>query len=106
MKTFGEMSDEEQGALLLANHRGEVIQLWTGRWRSLKGPSLFHNDVAYRKKPKEETATGKCWVYADCWDIPVFVNSKWSSDCVKGAYTVTKVDGKPTRIVWEADSQQ
>ena len=53
--------------------------------------------------PQEETRTGTCW--AKLWkegrpslyDVSTFLGA------VHGTYTVTTIDGKPTRIVWEAD---
>ena len=57
-KTWGEMTPEEKGALLLARHEGKVIECWQwddGPW--LAGEWCFDDASAYRVKPKRETVT-------------------------------------------------
>lgn len=51
-KTWGEMTDAEKGALLLAHHEGKVIQLKSrgGSWDEAC-PSWV-DDIAYRIKPE------------------------------------------------------
>lgn len=59
-KTWGEMTDEEQGALLLADHRGEVVEVWGGNgWWSPCSVGRYQGS-AYRVRPpepKQETVT-------------------------------------------------
>lgn len=105
MKTWGEMSDEEQGALLLAHHRGEVIEFWIerrGEWVWIdSSPDWFH-DVAYRVRPK--TLTGETYLTALETYSPLMTNTpiKGMSCCIKGVYTVEFKDNKPVRMTWEA----
>lgn len=61
-KTWGEMTDAEKGALLLARYKGEVIEAyWDKEWVKASGPHYFKftNIYAYRIKPepKRETVT-------------------------------------------------
>jgi hypothetical protein len=44
---------------------------------------------------EEETRTGTCWT--------TFAGHNVGGDCVEGTYIATLVNGKPKRIVWEAD---
>lgn len=60
-KTWGEMTDEEKGAILLAGHEGRPIDLWTsrGEWITAIAFSACDN-IAYRVRPpepKRETVT-------------------------------------------------
>lgn len=101
MKTWGEMSDEEQGALLLAHHRGEVIYRWCGdAWCS--DLTLWLDDRCYRVRPK--TLTGETYLTALETDSPLMTNTpiKGMSCCIKGVYTVEFKDNKPVRMTWEA----
>lgn len=59
-KLWRDMTPEEKGALLLAAHGGEVIELWMGsveRWRAICDPN-FNEGCAYRIKPKLITTQG------------------------------------------------
>jgi|GEM_PF-6690131 len=61
-KTWGEMTDEEKGALLLAYHEGKVIEFYCyGRWINTNGDIWHHAHAhAYRVRPpepKRETVT-------------------------------------------------
>ena len=52
-KTFGEMSDEEKGALLLAHQEGKVIQYMGGTgWFTVNHHPAWHKQTTYRVKPK------------------------------------------------------
>lgn len=98
MKTWGEMSDEEKGALLLAHHEGKVIERFVdgnmGGWVSSDKP-LWYPDCTYRIKPepKVETVT----MYGRCPDeIGLFFGTgekPWRSDTHKITFDV--VDGEP-----------
>ena len=89
MKTWSEMSDAEQGALLLAHHRGEVIEYEYPKdpsgWEVCKH-ELWEHDFAYRVK-KEPV------VEVHIKDI--CVNLKRA--------TCTYTDGKLTKVHWEAE---
>jgi hypothetical protein len=93
-KTWGEMTDKEKGALLLAEHRGEVVE-----WRApedinddwdTKGLRFGCPDMAYRVRPepKQETVTlygcGFEWGQA-------------SKPCDEDTHRITfdLIDGKP-----------
>jgi hypothetical protein len=93
MKTWGEMSDEEQGELLLAQHRGKAIEDLTaaGKWVPMDG-QRFHDTRAYRvkKEPvvdvrKDAVTIGNGLAQFMAW-----------AEC-------TYTDGKLTKIHWEAD---
>lgn len=51
-KPFGELDDATKGALLLAAHRGEVIE-WKngGGWHALES-AMFADNAIYRVRPK------------------------------------------------------
>lgn len=54
-KTFGEVTDEEKDALLLAHHEGKMIQRYLGSgWRDTPSPisPSWAPDIAYRVKPE------------------------------------------------------
>ena len=53
--------------------------------------------------PQEETRTGKCWAYANDRLAPALFMNNLGLSSIRGTYTVTTVDGKLTRILWEAD---
>jgi hypothetical protein len=57
-RTWGELTDAEKGALLLAMHEGKVIQCyqWSSEdWQG--GEWRFHEDSAYRIKPESVRET-------------------------------------------------
>jgi hypothetical protein len=57
-KPFGELSDVEQGALLLAKHRGEKIEFWNElSWKWLPSNHLKRDDTIYRIAPTRITGT-------------------------------------------------
>jgi hypothetical protein len=63
-----DMTDAERGALLLAHHRGKVIQFKNvfcepHDWRSIKEP-IWADAYAYRVKPAPKVETvALCWRY-------------------------------------------
>lgn len=78
-KTFGGMTPEEQGALLLAHHNEETIEFlppYSERWEEVTHP-IWNNSVKYRVKPTPSKKTV---------DLSV-------DHCSVG--TVDLVDGKP-----------
>ena len=55
---FGDMTDAEKGALLLANHGGQGVQAYiNGRLLDVDMYSILADDVAYRVKPKPVVET-------------------------------------------------
>ena len=61
-KTWGEMTDEEKGALLLADHEGKPIQALAldhdgSSWVRKHLKSQWFDHVAYRVKPEPEVET-------------------------------------------------
>ena len=55
---FGELTDAEKGALLLANHGGQGVQAHiNGRLLDVDMYSILADDVAYRVKPKPVVET-------------------------------------------------
>lgn len=95
MKTWGEMSDAEQGALLLAHHRGEVIELY--------------NPVGFRIWVDLTSGEWKDHVYYRVKKEPVIEVQNRTIDVCGGLMgvsvvaTCTYTDGKLTKIHWEAD---
>jgi hypothetical protein len=52
-KTWGEMTDAEKGALLLAAHEGKVVEYWSSVWSEWMHASLnFSDNTAYRVQPR------------------------------------------------------
>ena len=72
-------------------------------------PNLNWGDVVAFKvneyPPQEKTRTHRCYVdKLSEWHYPRFVNCHSKEiDSNEGLCTVTTIDGKPTRIVWETD---
>ena len=50
-KPFGELDDATKGALLLAEHQGEVIEVWFSEWCPIDDP-LWEASRRYRVRPK------------------------------------------------------
>jgi hypothetical protein len=53
--TWGDMTPEAQGALLLAEHNGAVVQEWNDGWKlwQITDCSSRYNDIKYRVKPAD-----------------------------------------------------
>jgi len=49
---FGQLSDDLKGALMLAHHRGEVIEIDLGAWVPAISWELWNDTYAYRVKRK------------------------------------------------------
>lgn len=109
MKTWGEMSDAEQGALLLAHHRGEVIEgidpdSPEDEWEVPRDNDvwgLWQDDLAYRVKKEPvvevrvQTAKVVTTLGHDCLG-QINVYQDFDATC-------TYTDGKLTKIHWEAE---
>jgi hypothetical protein len=52
---------------------------------------------------EEETRTGECWAYQYKNGSLSLFGTDVEEGCVKGTCTTTTVNGKPKRIVWDAD---
>lgn len=111
-KLWRDMTDAEKGALLLAHHEGEAIQLWHSRGGWVESVEFGAvEDIAYRVKPEpvQETFTHEQWVSmhreSDRGKFSLLFGPARPDDDVKGQTTIETVDGKPVRVVWEADSQ-
>lgn len=93
--TWGEMTDAEKGALLLAHHEGKVIELFSIAARCWLpfGHPLWRDHKAYRVKPepKRETVT----FYGRVSDIDGGWLECWPN--IVGAHRITfdTIDGKP-----------
>lgn len=99
-KTWGEMTPEEKGALLLAHHEGRDIEF---RWRSdtwYETDPEWHPSLFYRVKPEEPKIEEKVFdeVHLEVTAIPYTYSRGWGG----GTATVTYTDGKPTKMVWES----
>jgi hypothetical protein len=76
-KLWADMTPEEKGALLLAEHEGKVIEvfgiacpgMWHVRWH--EDYPVWYDDAAYRVKPepKRETVTAKLCIDACCTSL-------------------------------------
>ena len=84
-----DMTPEEKGALLLAHHEGQVIEVWSSGWRETK-PS-WCDKLAYRVKPEPMVETVSR--YSSSQDYWRFTARK----CSRGTHRITfdLVDGKP-----------
>lgn len=64
-KTWGQMTDEEKGALLLAKHEGKVIEAyWDGKWVKASGPNYFRFSSVYSYRIKPEPVIETVVMYA------------------------------------------
>jgi len=79
-------------------------------WDERANPRIaWNNVVAYRISslpPVEKTRSGTCWAYDTLGIHPTLASHNVAGTCAYGAYTVTTLDGKPKRILWEAESAQ
>lgn len=95
MKLWRDLTDTEKGALLLAYHKGKVIQFFSrgyGVWvdcADLNGPAWAGDDT-YRVKPEPTMVelTGACYSYGWVMDTH---KDKWCSHVI----TFNLIDGEP-----------
>ena len=93
LKTWGEMTDEEKGALLLAEHRGEVVE-WidpsnkNDKW-DREGFAIGLPVMAYRVRPPELKRETVC-----CWWNGHNIHRKNHTDRTH-RITFDLIDGKP-----------
>lgn len=92
LKTWGEMTDEEQGALLLKHHRGEVIESSSnGTGWALDDNVGYSNTLYYRVRPpepKRETVELRAGGLLKAWEA-------WSDDDDTHRITFDVIDGTP-----------
>lgn len=94
-RTWGEMTPEEKGALLLAAHEGKAVEVYfKGGWIG-KGHGGFGNAIAYRVRPepKRETVTlyGGFRLLSGAWGF------SWSKARSGASHRTTfdLIDGEP-----------
>lgn len=76
-KTWGEMSDEEQGALLLVHHRMEKIEVFnelSGLWFDVA--PTWNSCRKYRVKPKPKVETHEFYNYIFGRHVRVWVDTE------------------------------
>ena len=85
-KTWGEMTDEEKGALLLAEHEGTVIEHShnQGAYWKPRSNDLWHDKHCYRVRPPEPKRET---ISVIIWDN--------EADTEIGTGTIEMIDGKP-----------
>ena len=98
---FGLLDKETQDAL---KAHGGPWEMYTGKWNDTSRLPAFFDHVVYRVKPsplvETKRAAGECFFKsccnpADLWDRPLRGHF--------GTYTLTLHDGKPVKLVWEAE---
>jgi hypothetical protein len=101
-KTFGELTTEEQGALLLAHHNGSVIEYMSGSgfknrahlwqdsgWWEIDAPAWYNEDV-YRVMPEVKIETIETYwrkIQSGCRPVCEWTDSH--------KITFTLIDGEP-----------
>ena len=94
LKTWGEMTAEEKGALLLAHHEGKTIEfIGDGHWVPLEWEFDWLGEHCYRIKPKRETVTLTGRVYADCQGIFFGFHDQFQTH--NHRITFDMIDGEP-----------
>ena len=102
-KLWREMSDAEKGALLLAHHQGEAIQLRHkgGGWFEVEEPA-FASTLAYRVKPKApkvETVRDERHIWSDAEGLTWadrFLPKPATIEHGRVTHTYTITDGRMT----------
>ena len=98
-----DMTPEEKGALLLAQHEGKVIEVfglgYPDMWYYEDDPR-FEDDCAYRiePEPKRETMTAKLCIDAHCTSLhfrPDYYRGEYGDECFYFTLTFDTIDGKP-----------
>ena len=87
-KIWRDMTSEEKGALLLAEHEGKVIEFWCdGEWYEIEPIWIDTEAYRVRPEPKRETVT----LYGE--PAGPFGEAKWTEDTI--CITFDLVDGEP-----------
>lgn len=98
-KTWGEMTPEEKGALLLAAHEHRPMEFLgryesTGKWLSMgRGDTYFVDDYCYRVKPEPEV--DQVTLYGGGAKGMVWCEDRRGSDLDTHKITFSLVDGEP-----------
>lgn len=107
--TFGSLDDFTRWALKGAHVSGKAIEYRnrnSGKWEIVERPGWYAAS-AYRIKPEpvRETHTDEMQAFFCSGDHPPMLSAghKHDEGWTRGTATTSTVDGKPTRIVWEAD---
>lgn len=97
-KTWGEMTPEEKGALLLAHHEQMQLELYSTLdkvWQAVRSPS-WSGHSAYRVKPEPKRKTVRLFGYGTFANV--LREDYWTEDepgVAKYAITFDTLDGKP-----------
>ena len=93
-KTWGQMTPEEKGALLLSRHEGKTIQFYNaGNWVTIDFAFNWYVDQAYRVKPEPKHETVRIYGQA-------YPNVRWNFGSSSGKedthiITFDTLDGEP-----------
>jgi hypothetical protein len=97
-KTWGEMTNAEKGALLLARHEGKEIEfasIFELEWRTVNNP-MWADVYAYRIKPKQQRETVTLYGYVQIDGNGAQFDNCWGpSSTNTHRLTFTTTDGKP-----------
>lgn len=81
----------------------EVVHVFIGNITQ----SIWRNEIVAfcvtDYPPEKKTSTGRCWAMAYDDKEPALSEVSFNENAALGTYKVTTVNGKPTKIVWEAD---
>lgn len=99
IRTWGEMTDAEKGALLLAAHEGKVIEYYSETyanegWTEAERPSFSINQVAYRVRPEPVRETVTITGFSDSDGDWIFAPGA-SEDYDTHRITFDTLDGEP-----------
>ena len=103
---FGLLDEETQQALRDYDQQNGILQYFTpSGWVDRKPRSDFMAALAYRAKPKPEILTQRKYLTFDALNSVLFylVQYPTATGATKGTAKLTVENGKPTRMVWEAD---
>jgi hypothetical protein len=100
-KLWGDMTPEEKGALLLAEHEGMEIEAWGLAYPDMwcETVVLWFDDCAYRikREPKRETVNAKLCVEPNGTAYhmePHFLRGHYGNDDFYFSLTFDTIDGK------------
>jgi len=99
-KLWGDMTPEEKGALLLAEHEGKVIEVFGGAYpyRWYEDYPVWDDEAAYRTKPEPKTMTAKLCIDAHCTSLhmrPDYRDNYYGDENFHFTLTFDIIDGKP-----------
>lgn len=94
-KTWGEMTDAEKGALLLAHHEGKHVEQWdfdSGVWSGCIAPFQVVASGAYRIKP--EPVVGEVVLNAEAYNDGTYYFSAASGSADTHRVALPTLDGQ------------